>query len=177
MALHPSFPRALRATVLFCSSWLVAGTMLAQVPATATAPPSPQAPSRSVAEVPRSRIEALAKKADRLLAKGLQQRQLQPTADLDDTAFARRAYLDVVGRNPSLPEIEAFLLDARADKRMLLVDRLLDSAGYVSNESNFWFDLLRVKSRQRQLSGEPFAHWIRDSIRTGQPYDEFVTAM
>lgn len=177
MALHPSFPRSLRATVLFCSSWLLPGTLFAQVPAAATAPPSPQAQSRSVTEVPRSRIDALAKKADRLLAKGLQQRQLQPTAELDDTAFLRRAYLDVVGRNPSLPEIEAFLLDARPDRRMLLVDRLLDSAGYVSNESNFWFDLLRVKSRQRQLSGEPFAHWIRESIRTGQPYDEFVTAM
>lgn len=142
-----------------------------------TAVASPQTPTRSVAEVPRSRIEAASRRIDEAWRTALTQRQLEPTAVVGDETFVRRVYLDVVGRNPSLPEVEAFLADSAPDKRMRLVDRLLDSAGWVSNESNHWFDLLRVKSRQRQLSGEPFAHWIRQSLRDGLPFDEFVTAM
>ena len=34
---------------------------------------------------------------------------------------------------------------------------------------------LRVRSSSGRLSGEPFAHWIRESIRTDKPYDEFVS--
>ncbi len=177
MAENLLLTHAVRAAIVLASSLFVPCGLPGQAPPRATATPPAQAPTRSVAEVARSRIGAAAVKIDRLLEKGLQQRQLAPSALLDDAAFARRAYLDIAGRNPSLPEIEAVLLDARADKRARLVDHLLDSPGYVSNESNFWFDLLRVKSRQRQLSGEPFAHWIRDSIRTGVPYDQFVAAM
>jgi len=143
-----------------------------------TAPPSPQTPTKSVAAaVPRAKALAAAAQIDRLLDKGLQKRAVPPTAIVDDATFARRAWLQAVGRIPTLAEIEAFLADPAADKRQALVDRLLDSPGYTSNESNFWFDLLRVKSRQRQVSGEPFAHWIRESIRAGMPYDEFVRAM
>ncbi len=139
--------------------------------------PVPQAPARSVAELPRARIDQAAGRLDRLLAAGLDKLGLQPSAGISDEAFVRRAYLQVVGRNPSGPEAEAFLADRRSDKRQQLVDQLLDSPGYTSHEANFWFDLLRVKSRQRQLSGEPFAHWIRQSIIDGTPYDEFVAAM
>jgi len=143
-----------------------------------TAPPSPQTPTRSVAAaVPRSKALAAAAQIDRLLDKGLQRRAVPPTALVDDATFARRAYLQAIGRIPTLAEIEAFLADPAADKRPALVDHLLDSPGYTSSESDFWFDLLRVKSRQRQVSGEPFAHWIREAVRQGMPYDEFVRAM
>ncbi|MGE3174457.1 MAG: DUF1549 domain-containing protein [Planctomycetota bacterium] len=127
--------------------------------------------------MPQARVQRAADRIDELLAADLAREQRAPTELVDDATFARRAWLQVVGRIPNLEEIRAFLADATADKRARLVDQLLDSPGWTSNESNFWFDQLRVKSRQRQLSGEPFAHWIREALRTGMPYDEFVRAM
>lgn len=140
--------------------------------------PHPQAPTRSVsAALSPAAARAHAARIDRLLEQGLAQRGIAPTAPVDDATFARRAFLAAVGRIPSGAEVESFLQDGAADKRTALVDRLLDSPGHTSHAANQWFDLLRVKSRQRQTSGEPFAHWIREAVRTGMPYDRFVRDM
>jgi len=136
-----------------------------------------QRPSKSVTEVDRARIENAAKRIDQTLEKALAQLGHAPTPLASDAEFLRRCYLTITGRIPSVAEAEAFAADPSNDKRARLVDALLDSPGYTSHAANFWFDLLRVKSRLRQLSGEPFAHWIREAVRTSMPYDEFVTAM
>ena len=123
------------------------------------------------------RAQLAALKIDRLLAAGRRSHSVTANDRIDDATFARRAYLTAIGRIPSVREIELFLSSTATDKRDRLVDRLLDQPGYTSHTANLWFDLLRVKSRQRRMSGEPFAHWIRESIRTSQPYDEFVADM
>ena len=136
-----------------------------------------QRPSTSVTQVDRARIENAAKRIDQTLEKSLAQLGHAPTPFASDAEFVRRCYLTITGRIPTVEEAEAFAADPNNDKRARLVDALLDSPGYTSHAANFWFDLLRVKSRLRQLSGEPFAHWIREAMRTSLPYDEFVTAM
>lgn len=157
----------------------VLATFLLPVPvATQTAAENPQAPTRRVeAVVPDAKIEAHAGKLDTLLERALQRAGEQPTAEIDDATFLRRAYLQIVGRIPTLAETEAFLADQADDKRARLCDRLLDSPGRTSHFANFWFDLLRVKSRQQALSGEPFAHWLRESIRADKPFDVMVREM
>lgn len=143
-----------------------------------TAVASPQRPARGVESVrPLSRVLEDAARLDALLERGLQRRQETPLGLVDDATFVRRAHLSIVGRIPSLDETERFLADQAADKRDLLVDRLLDSAGRTSHFANFWFDQLRVKSRQQNLSGEPFAHFIRLSIQQDKPFDQFVQDM
>lgn len=136
---------------------------------------NPQRPQVKV-EDDRSKKEVLrdASKIDALLTRGLKRHQEVPLPLVDDATFVRRSYLNVVGRIPTLVETEKFLADQTPDKRTDLVDLLLNSPGRTSHFSNYWFDLLRVKSRQRQLSGEPFAHFIRKSVINDQPYDEFV---
>ena len=154
-------------------------TFLLPVPvATQTAAENPQAPTRRVeAVVPDAKIAAHAGKLDALLERALQRAGEQPTPEVDDATFLRRAYLQIVGRIPTLAETEAFLADQDADKRARLCDRLLDSPGRTSHFANFWFDLLRVKSRQQALSGEPFAHWLREAIRADKPFDVMVREM
>ena len=115
-----------------------------------------------------------ASKIDALLTRGLKRHQEVALPLVDDQTFVRRTYLNVTGRIPTLAETEKFLANQNPDKRTELVDLLLNSPGHTSHFSNYWFDLLRVKSRQRQLSGEPFAHFIRQSIIEDKPYDEFV---
>ena len=139
---------------------------------------NPQRPN-SLVQSKRESSEVLrdAAKLDAILERGLKRRQEVPLPIVDDATFARRAYLSICGRIPTLKETEKFLADQSPDKRSKLSDLLLNSAGRTSHFSNYWFDLLRVKSRQRQLSGEPFAHFIRKSILEDQPYDQFVTEM
>ncbi len=134
-----------------------------------------QAPARSIQkDLSLARAKTLAASVDSLLDQGLKAIGKEPTVRIDDAAFLRRAYLQIVGRIPTEAEASAFLGDLSSDKRAHLVDALLDSPGHTSTMANWWFDLLRVKSRQRQLSGEPFAHWIREAIRCDLPYDQFV---
>ncbi|MEC8651381.1 MAG: DUF1549 domain-containing protein [Planctomycetota bacterium] len=147
------------------------------VPAQTTAS-NPQRPKQRVEEVRKTKdVLRDAAKIDSLLERGLKRKRLEPLPLVDDATFVRRAYLSVVGRIPTLEETESFLEDQATDKRGALLDLLLDSPGRTSHFSNYWFDLLRVKSRQRNLSGEPFAHFIRTSVRDDLPYDEFVRAM
>jgi hypothetical protein len=143
-----------------------------------TAARNPQRPKQRVEDV-RSTKDVLrdAARIDALLEKGLRRNRVEPQPDVDDATFVRRAYLSIVGRIPTLKETETFLGDQNPDKRAVLLDLLLDSPGRTSHFSNYWFDLLRVKSRQRQLSGEPFAHFVRTAVRDDLPYDEFVRQM
>jgi hypothetical protein len=139
---------------------------------------SPQRPARGVESVrPLAKVREDAARLDAALERGLQRKQQTPLPIVDDATFVRRAHLSIAGRIPTLAETEAFLADPAADKRDTLVDRLLDGAGRTSHFANFWFDLLRVKSRQQNLSGEPFAHWLRTSIREDKPYDAMVREM
>lgn len=143
-----------------------------------TAARNPQRPKQRVEDVrPTKDVLRDAAKIDALLAKGLKRNRLEAQPLVDDATFVRRAYLTIVGRIPNLKETENFLGDQNPEKRAVLLDLLLDSPGRTSHFSNYWFDLLRVKSRMRQLSGEPFAHFVRTSVRDDLPYDEFVRQM
>lgn len=140
-----------------------------------TAAANPQRPERQLESV-RSQEDTRrdAARLDAILERELRRERAEPNPLVDDATFVRRAYLNLVGRIPTLAETERFLADQNPDKRHALCDLLLDSPGHTSHMSNFWFDLLRVQSRQRQLSGEPFAHFVRDAVRKDVPYDEFV---
>jgi hypothetical protein len=143
-----------------------------------TAAVNPQRPARTVESVqPTAKVAAAAARIDALLERGLQRMQQAPLPIADDATFVRRAYLTIVGRIPTLAETEAFFADAAPDRRTALCDRLLDSPGRTSHFANFWFDLLRVETRLRQASGEPFAHWIRESIQQDKPFDRFAAEM
>ncbi len=54
-----------------------------------------------------------------------------PNEMTNDNQFLRRIYLDVAGRIPTYDEAEVFLNDRAPNKRALLIDKLLDSEGFV----------------------------------------------
>ena len=85
-------------------------------------------------------------------------------------------YLDVTGRIPSLEESARFLGSKDADRRAKLIDELLGSEGYVSHMFNWKADLLRFNTRGL-APGQPgklYDEWVKDTIRSRMPYDEFV---
>ena len=123
-------------------------------------------------------VSVAAKRIDRLVEADIKRAGLQPNEVADDATFLRRTYLGIVGRIPTVPETLAFLDSQKQNKRGELIDSLLESQGYVSHMFNFWADLLRVKTRLNdQVSGEPFIHFIKQSLADNKPYDQFVTEM
>lgn len=126
---------------------------------------STQQPSTAL---PAARVQQLARELDAAL-------ELNPGKTVDDETFCRRAYLTIVGRIPTPDELAAFTKDSGPDRDGRLIDRLLLSAGHVSHQFNLWADVLRLTSRlMQQQSGEPYQHFVEQSLAENKPYDRFV---
>jgi hypothetical protein len=115
---------------------------------------------------------------DRILDRYLAERKLPRPAPIDDAAFARRAYLDLVGLLPTPAQLDEFLGDARPDRRAQLVSKLLaDDMAYAEHWLTFWNDLLRndyagtgfITGGRKQIS-----RWLYDALVTNMPYDQFA---
>ncbi|MEM6471777.1 MAG: DUF1549 and DUF1553 domain-containing protein [Planctomycetota bacterium] len=127
--------------------------------------------TRTDAELAASQLDAYVE------AKLLESGQ-RPNLPAEDEVFLRRVYLDVAGRIPTRAEAVRFLDSSDPDKRIELIDRLLESPDYVSNSYNFWADTLRLKERpQTNIVAEPYLAYVKDSIRTNKPYDDWVYEM
>jgi hypothetical protein len=122
------------------------------------------------------KVSAAADEIDALLAKDWAANNLTPNAPADDSVFVRRIYLDVVGRIPTTREAEEFLASREDGRRAALIDKLLDSEGYVQNYFHYWADVLRVQSKG-QRTGPAYVHFIKDALRSNKPYDMFVREM
>ena len=114
---------------------------------------------------------------DKLVAKGLSLKKLKPNANVSDEVFLKRAYLDIVGRIPTIEEYDKFMANSPSDRRTKLVDELHDSPGYISHSFNYWADALRARTKMNKATGENYLHWIKTSIAENKPYNEFVYEM
>jgi hypothetical protein len=93
-----------------------------------------------------------------------------------DATFLRRLTIDVAGRLPSIEESEAFLADNSSDKRIVAINRVLDSSDHAEYFANKWSAILRNKRRQDsdKIATFAFYDWIRQGIYENKPYDQFV---
>ena len=126
----------------------------------------------------RADVAAAAARIDRLVDAQLSEHGVPPAPELTAEQFVRRAYLEIAGRIPALDDVEAFLDDDSPARRTELVERLLTSPDYVSHFYNWWADILRLAERpQKLLPFEPYLFYVKESIRTNKPYDEWIREM
>ena len=112
---------------------------------------------------------------DGLVWNKLQLLGITPAEPVDDARFLRRAYLDAIGSLPTPDETRAYLADTATDKRVRLVDRLLERSEYAELWANKWVDLLRPNPYRVGIKAVlNYDYWIRDSFRRNKPYDQFV---
>jgi hypothetical protein len=113
---------------------------------------------------------------DKFVFKKLRSLGIPASPPCDDATFLRRVTLDIAGRLPTLAETEQFESDADVNQRNLLVDRLLASPDYADYFAGKWNAVLRNRRTGGALKFATLAfhQWIRDSIQSGKPYDQFV---
>ncbi|QDU25788.1 Bacterial Ig-like domain (group 2) [Anatilimnocola aggregata] len=113
---------------------------------------------------------------DEAVQKKLKALGLPSSQICDDATYLRRVTVDLTGRLPTLEEVEQFLGDQDPNKRVNLVNRLLDSTDYADYFANKWSAILRNKRRMDIEKPATFAFydWIRTSLNENKPYDQFV---
>jgi hypothetical protein len=117
---------------------------------------------------------------DKLLAVGLKRAGFTSFNEpLPDDLFARRVYLDILGRIPTRQEFKAFADSARPDKRAELIDELLTRPGYASHMFNYFADMYRLHASDfnQGVRMEPYIQWWKDSLANNVSYLDMVTQM
>lgn len=115
---------------------------------------------------------------DSVLEKQYTAINITPLNRVNDDTFVRRAYLTIVGRNPTYEEYEMFSKVNDPNKRQGLIQFLLKHPGHISHMFNFWAESLRLRDRLSNInnfSGGPYIDYIKDSIAANKPYNKFVT--
>lgn len=105
----------------------------------------------------------------------LKELAIAPSPQCTDSEFIRRASLDAIGVLPTPEDAQAYLDDTSPDKRIKLVDRLLENPAYADYWATKWGDLIRPN--HLRVGVKPvflFDQWIRQSLRENKPYNQFV---
>jgi hypothetical protein len=131
--------------------------------------------------IPPSSMPA-ARAIDAILKSDWKERKIAPAAACDDRTFARRVYLDLAGRIPTVAEMDGFLADAKAyrskrARRARLVDKLLASDDYPRHMREIFDVVLMGRPRRNQEAGRHDHGWfdfLEYSFRTNLPWNQVV---
>lgn len=119
---------------------------------------------------------------NRLISQGWEEYELRPSEEADDGEWCRRVYLDILGRIPSVEELQTFTADKARNKREALVNRLLYDAEYTEeyarNWTTIWTNVLIGRSggtENNTLTNRAgMQKYLRDSFARNKPYDTMV---
>lgn len=147
------------------TAWYSSQIVIAHV----TSPYSNNIPGEIFAKAPSANF------IDDLVLAQLQRLNLKPSGRAHDSTFARRAYLDTIGRLPAPQEVESFVNDTTPDKHARLADTLLHAPEFVDYWAYKWSDVLLVTgSKLRPEAVKTYYHWIRQRVAENTPWDQFV---
>ena len=104
-----------------------------------------------------------------------------PSGDATPPVMARRLYLDLAGRIPTVEEAKAFVNSKDPQRLLGLVERLLASDAFADYWGMRFCDILRVKS-EFPINLWPNAVYvyhrrIREFVKKDEPWDAFTRAL
>ncbi len=124
-----------------------------------------------------SLYEAAPKKnlIDELVLAQLRRLRLAPSSRADDTTLFRRAFLDTIGKVPTLGEVKAYLADSSPNKYAALIDRLLNRSEFVDYWTYKWSDVFLINGgKLRPAAVASYYKWLRDRVAKNTPWDEMA---
>jgi hypothetical protein len=131
--------------------------------------------------------KAVTARINELVREGWQAHGVRPSRQATDGEWCRRVYLDLIGRVPTVAELDAFTSKRSSRKREELVDRLLGdeyAADYARNWKTIWTNTLIGRTggsdRRSLTSREGMLDYLGESFAANKPYNvmvrELVTA-
>jgi hypothetical protein len=135
--------------------------------------------ARSLAVEPQTPARVAAR-LDELFAAHWKAKKVTPTALSDDAEFHRRVWLDIAGRIPPIDEVRDFLDDPAANKRVQLIDRLVQRNLFASHWGRVWRNVLVPPGQNdpfRQNFGPSAEAWFRTQLQNRAPYDQMVRSL
>jgi len=103
---------------------------------------------------------------------------LQSSADAPDGEWCRRVHLDLIGRVPTVAELQAFLADSSPTKKASLAARLLGDDyvdEYARNFTDVWTTVLIGRDVANERVNRPgMRQYLRRAISRNVPYDKFM---
>jgi len=108
--------------------------------------------------------------------------KITPSVAATDGEWCRRLHLDILGRIPTVDELNTFLADKDPDKRTKLVAKLLYDESYTEeyarNWTTIWTNVLIGRSggteRDSLTNREGLQKYLRDSFARNKYYDRLV---
>ncbi|MGF1583351.1 MAG: DUF1549 and DUF1553 domain-containing protein [Gemmataceae bacterium] len=109
---------------------------------------------------------------DRHVFSKLKMLSIQPSKLCSDEVFIRRAYLDVCAILPTPQEVQRFLSDDSKNKRVELIDSLLDRPEYADFWSMKWLDVLRSTRSKLGNGAIAYQKWLRGHVAKNTPFNK-----
>jgi hypothetical protein len=112
---------------------------------------------------------------DELVNQQLRRIRLAVSPTSTDEVFVRRVYLDTIGTLPTAEEYQNFVDDDASDKRVKLIEALLERPEFVDYWTYQWSDILLINgTRLRPKAVLAFYQWVRRNVESNTPWDQFV---
>ncbi len=104
---------------------------------------------------------------------------IEPVVSTNESEYVRRAFLDLIGRIPSVAETRQFLDDPDPDKRRHLVDELLQRGAFANHLANTWRDLMLAGGGAQDARGlaPSLEVWLKLRFTANMPYDQIVSEL
>jgi hypothetical protein len=159
--------------------------LAAESVSTSTAETSAKPASLTSPAKPSSRNLPQVDVINNFIRQGWQAHSLQPSPPATDGEWCRRVYLDVLGRIPSVDELDRYLRDRTPDRKLNLINRLLSDdyvEEYARNWSNVWTTVLigrppAIDDKRSLVDREGMQKYLRDSFARNKPYDQMVAEL
>ena len=118
-----------------------------------------------------------AQAVDRFLSLAWKLDKVEPAKGTEDAAFARRIYLDLLGRIPNSEEAAGFANNRAKDKRVQLVETLLASGEYARHMREV-FDSVLMERRggewETRRNDQKWFAFLEDAFASNRPWNEVV---
>lgn len=130
----------------------------------------------------KTKLPPQVEKIDLSMASTWAEYQIKPSPVEDDVKWCRRVFLDVIGRIPSYEEFAEFAKDKSSEKRLALVNRLLNEERYTEEYANhwstIWTNILIGRNggmEDRSLTSRAgMQKYLRDCFARNKPYNDMV---
>lgn len=131
-----------------------------------------------LAQGPLDDVTRVSRQIDRELARVWHEYDVTPSPVASDAEWLRRVRLDLTGRIPTVPEVEAFLTEAAdtrgTDRRRELVESLLRDGEHVRHLTTVWTNLLIGRTSNADVDRDAFQKYLRLTFAANKPWNAVV---